>query len=180
VTFKPLFDQFAQLNWLEVVGFLTGIWGVWLAGREKIWTWPVGLVNVIVSGFIFYNARLYADAPLPVVRAGWKLLTAIVLSGLAMTVAAGFMINRLLPDAALPYLDSLVAVFGMLTTLLMARKVLQCWHLWFVIDLLCAGIYWYKGLYLYSLLYLVFCGQVVFAYYAWRGTLMQQQMEPGE
>ena len=49
------------MNWLEVVGFIFGVVGIWLTIKENIWTFPVGLVNVVVSAFLFYGAQLYSD-----------------------------------------------------------------------------------------------------------------------
>ena len=49
------------VNWLEVCGVVFGVGGVWLTIRQNIWCWPVGLVNIILYLYIFFQVRLYAD-----------------------------------------------------------------------------------------------------------------------
>lgn len=40
---------------------MAGLWSVWLITRRNIWTWPIGIVNVVIYFAIFYKLRLYAD-----------------------------------------------------------------------------------------------------------------------
>ncbi|MCU0354696.1 MAG: nicotinamide riboside transporter PnuC [Cytophagales bacterium] len=49
------------MSYLEFFGVVTGAAGVWLASVAHVWTWPVGLVNVILSFFLFYQVQLYPD-----------------------------------------------------------------------------------------------------------------------
>lgn len=46
---------------LEIIGFVFGVAGVWLTIKENLWCFPVGLINVIVSSFLFFDQKLYAD-----------------------------------------------------------------------------------------------------------------------
>ncbi len=50
-----------ELDWLEIFGVIFGVAGVWLTVRQNIWCWPVGLVNIILYLYIFFQVRLYAD-----------------------------------------------------------------------------------------------------------------------
>ena len=49
------------MSLLEVLGASTGALGVWLTAREKVWCWPVSLVNVAIYAVVFREAKLYAD-----------------------------------------------------------------------------------------------------------------------
>lgn len=188
-TFLP---QLPQLDPYEVFGFVTGVLGVWLAVRENVWTWPVGLASVLLSLVVMYQARLLADVALQVfylgitlygwyewlygskqhtalkiARASSRTLLLVCLIGLAATPAVGWLFARY-TEAALPYFDSLLAVFSVLTTFLMGRKLLQHWLFWIVIDLLYTGLFFYKELYWYSALYLLFTALAVKGYLEWR------------
>ena len=59
-------EAWQAMQIIEVIGVLTGIVNVWLAARQHIWTWPVGLVSVAMYVLVFYDARLYADMGLNV------------------------------------------------------------------------------------------------------------------
>ena len=52
---------------LEAAAFVSGAICVWLVVRQNIWNFPLGLINVAISGYIFYQYRLYADSGLQVV-----------------------------------------------------------------------------------------------------------------
>lgn len=45
-------------GWLDVIGFLTGVWGVWWQVRENVWNWPIQLVSSAVYVVVFFQARL--------------------------------------------------------------------------------------------------------------------------
>ena len=51
---------------LELLGFATGGVCVWLAARENIWNWPVGIANNTFYLIVFWRAGLYADSGLQV------------------------------------------------------------------------------------------------------------------
>ena len=40
---------------------------VWLAVKENIWTWPTGIVGVVLYTFVFYWRKLYLNAWLQIV-----------------------------------------------------------------------------------------------------------------
>jgi nicotinamide mononucleotide transporter len=49
------------LSYLEAFGTLTGLVAVALAAADKIWTWPIGLVNVTCFFVLFWQVGLYSD-----------------------------------------------------------------------------------------------------------------------
>lgn len=61
------------ISYLEVVGTVAGLLSVWLAVRNHIGTWPVGVVNVVAFAILFYQFRLYSDALLQVYFFGMSL-----------------------------------------------------------------------------------------------------------
>ncbi|MEM9526839.1 MAG: nicotinamide riboside transporter PnuC [Bacteroidota bacterium] len=61
------------ISYLELVGTLAGLFSVWLAVRNHVGTWPIGLVNVVAFAILFYQFRLYSDALLQVYFFGMSL-----------------------------------------------------------------------------------------------------------
>jgi nicotinamide mononucleotide transporter len=49
------------MSYLEFFGTLLNIGAVWLVARNKILNWPVGLVAILLFGFLFYQIQLYSD-----------------------------------------------------------------------------------------------------------------------
>jgi nicotinamide mononucleotide transporter len=50
-----------KVSYLEFFGLVSGVIAVWLSALANIWSWPVGIVNVILSFFLFYQVQLYPD-----------------------------------------------------------------------------------------------------------------------
>lgn len=50
-----------DLSWLELVGTIFNLWSVWLMTRNRIFSWPIGIIGVILFLMLFWQIRLYAD-----------------------------------------------------------------------------------------------------------------------
>jgi nicotinamide mononucleotide transporter len=50
-----------RVSYLEFFGMVSGSIAVYLSARANIWSWPIGIVNVILSFFLFYQVQLYPD-----------------------------------------------------------------------------------------------------------------------
>jgi nicotinamide mononucleotide transporter len=64
------------ISFLEFFAVITGITAVFLSARANIWSWPVGIVNVVLYFFLFFQVQLYPDMFLQVFffvtnLAGW-------------------------------------------------------------------------------------------------------------
>lgn len=49
------------MSYLELLGTIFNLWSVWLAVKNRVATWPVGLVGVVLFLLLFYQIRLYSD-----------------------------------------------------------------------------------------------------------------------
>ncbi len=49
------------LSYLELIGWMSGIVAVAFSSLGNIWSWPIGIINVISSFFLFYQVQLYPD-----------------------------------------------------------------------------------------------------------------------
>lgn len=50
-----------SMSYLEFFGVVTGLIAVWLSAKAHIWSWPVGIINVILSFILYYQVHLYPD-----------------------------------------------------------------------------------------------------------------------
>jgi nicotinamide mononucleotide transporter len=178
---------------LEIVSVAFALAYLLLAIRQSIWCWPAGLISVVLAMVVFFDARLYMESALQIFyfamsiygwlqwRQGgadhsgvevhwWPIGRHVSVIGLILVLSAGcgWQLQLHRPDAASPYLDSFTTVAAIVTTYMVARKVMENWIYWFAIDSilvflsLSRGLYWYAGLYAF---YLVL---IVVGYRAWR------------
>lgn len=169
---------------------------VGLQVRQNIWGWPIGMVNVGLYVYIFFEAKLYADMGLnalyfvlcavgwwhwlypgenrprlPVTRLtrrdGWRLFAIGLVGWVAM---AGYF--SIYTDAALPVVDSLTVAMSLVAQWLLTRKVLENWHLWIAADVIMVGIYWVKGLQPTVVLYTIYTFLALSGLLAWRKELL--------
>ncbi len=180
----------------EIIGTLLGVIGVGLMIRQNLWAWPVGLVQVAVYAAVFYEAKLYSDALLqiaffliqaygwwhwarsahqaahstaPVQRVTAAALAGWVVAGAAATAGWGWFMHRT-TDAALPWWDAFILVFSLIAQWGQARKVLENWPAWLVVNTVAIGVYWVKDLRLTSGLYLIFWLMALWGWREWRAT----------
>jgi len=183
---------------IELAAVIAGVICVWLTVRQNIWCWPVGLVQVGLYIFIFFEVKLYSDAALhviyvvlgvygwihwarggndraklPVTRLGATASVLWLVTTVVATGALGFFMSRY-TDASVPYGDAFTTVASLVAQWLMARKRLESWLFWITVDVVAIGIYAYKELWLTSLLYLLFLGLAVAGFVAWRWSLGEE------
>ncbi len=190
---------FASLQWLEFIGLVSGLLCVWLLIKENIWTFPIGLVYAFVSVVVMARANLYADTLLNfyyVVMNGygwyyWSYrgtrstddtlivtnmplriggaLTVLVVAG---TVVMGWLLDTR-TDADLAYWDSLTTTMSFAAMWMTARKYIENWIVWLVVDVIATIMYVVKGLDFYAILYGVYLAFAVWGFLAWRRSLLQ-------
>jgi nicotinamide mononucleotide transporter len=151
---------------------------------------------VILYIAIFYHAKLYSDMLLQVVYVflqlyGWhawlrggpnrialpvsRIVAWQVLAWLVACAGGTYLLGTLMyrhTDASFPYVDAFTTVASLIAQWLMARKLLESWLAWIVVDVVSIGLYLRKDLYLTAGLYTVFLFLATLGYFAWRRTLL--------
>ncbi len=183
-----------------LLGLVFGLLAVWFLIKESIWTWPFGILYVLVSFVVFWDARLYGDLLLHVFFLilniyGWyywlfgkdgndhevvittstnKLLIVTFLISLLGIGIFGYFLEHLpnyfedLPASSLPYWDATTSILSVTGMWLTTKKKIENWYYWLLVDILATGIYFYKGVYFFAILYLVYIGMAVSGYLTWK------------
>lgn len=81
-------------------------------------------------------------------------------------------IHTLLPKlfptpASFPYWDSFIAVSSIVAMILMSKRLVDCWIIWFIVDITCVGVYYSKGIMFIMLLYFIFIITAIMGFKNW-------------
>lgn len=49
------------MSYLEFFGTVAGAIAVWISARANVWSWSIGIINVVLLFFLFYQVQLYPD-----------------------------------------------------------------------------------------------------------------------
>lgn len=195
---RTIWAGFADARWLDQANLALGILGVVLMIRRTLWAFPVGLAAVTVQGLLFWDAQFPADAAvqvfffitlawgwrhwvrdrgdspeLPVARLGSRgVVVTLGLAGVAMT---GWVFG-VAPHvgAQMPWRDAFIAAFSVAAQVLQARKNIENWPLWLVVNAVAVASYWKAELAYTAFLYAVYFVLAVAGWRSWRVAMRTQ------
>lgn len=169
--FDAMLQGLMALSGWEVVAALLGVGYILFAARESQWCWPMAFVSTLIYTVLFWEGQLPMQALLNFYYMGmaiygfmlwrqhkhsedniaihsWSLSfnLAFLLIGTTLTAVIGLYLDST-QTSQFPYLDAGVTVFSVLNTWLMARKVLQNWLYWVIIDAAAIVLYLQTGFY---------------------------------
>ena len=196
---SELLGQLATWSPGEIVAVIFAIFYLLLAIRENIWCWFCAGVSTAIFVYVYFGAKLYMESVLNIFYFGmaiygwyvwqsgkgsgktipvttWPANVHIIAAGvIVVLVASSGLLLSTYTDAAFPYVDSATTFAAMWATFLIARKVLENWWYWLVIDVVSIFIYWSRGLELTSLLFVLYVIMIPFGLMAWRRSLNKQR-----
>jgi nicotinamide mononucleotide transporter len=190
-TLNAISSQFQQSSLLELIAVLFAMAYLLLAVRENILCWSAALISTFIFLFIFWRVRLYMESALQIYYIGmaiygwhqwtrsgegetaltisrWNLrqhIIAVVLIA-AATIVSGYLLG-VGTDARLPFLDSFTTWSSVLTTYMVARKILENWLYWLIIDAASIYLYLDRELYFTALLFAIYIIIIFFGWFSW-------------
>ncbi|WP_330983763.1 MULTISPECIES: nicotinamide riboside transporter PnuC [Enterobacterales] len=179
------------MSGMELVACLTYALSVWLAARNNVNTWWIGIVGCLLYGWVFFVARLYADVTLQVFfiltsGIGWvhwlkgnqgckKVITRTTRRSLVIMLVGAFIVAviyaailHFYTNAWSPWLDSLILTFSVLAQLMLMRRKLESWPMWLIVNTIAVPVYAARELWLTAGLYLIFWVNAWYGFYQWR------------
>ena len=163
-----------------------------LAIKQNIVCWSAWILSSCLYTYVMYSAGLYMEALLQIFYVcmgiyGWhqwlnknsteqelpvltwepiKHVGAVTLI-FVLAYASGLLLEKY-TAAALPFLDALTTWGAIVTTYMVANKILEYWIYWFVIDSISIYLFISRELYFTALLFFVYLFMIVIGYRAWK------------
>jgi nicotinamide mononucleotide transporter len=185
-----------QTSYIELVAVAFGLICVWCMKKESVLAFPFGIVNVLIYVYIFFVAKLYANAAINgffflMSVYGWYNWTRkdsnddtiritqcskqeLLLNSVAIIVF--FIIIRIVlvrfTASTIPSWDAITTAVYIVAQWLLSRKKIENWILWIAADTVMIGMCAWEGLYFSSFQYLVFTIIAVLGFREWRAKLI--------
>lgn len=196
--FEVIWQAVSSASPVEQAATVLGLLGVWLATRQNLWNFPVGLVQVVLAGVVFANQRLYADMSLqgvyfvalawgwwcwthpgyarpvlPVTHLTFRNRFLLLGAGLLITLLLSLLLARI--GDSMPMRDAFLATFGVISQILEAHKKLEAWLGWVVVNITGLVICVELGLYWFVVLYMLYLVLSFVGFVSWRRSELQTE-----
>ncbi len=138
------------------------------------------LVLNIYGWYYWINGKKKGDIVLPITISSPK--ETLVLVGLTAVgiVFFGYILRSLpiifeeIAPASLPFWDAATSIISVTGMWLTAKKKLDSWFYWLIVNILATGIYFYKEIYFYSALYFIYITMAIVGYLSWKKAYLRQ------
>lgn len=187
---------YLQANWIELLGSALSIIYLYLSIKQKVSLWIFGFLCSSLYVVVFFQSKFYADMSLQFYYLGvsvfgwisWKagksenrkelpVKRTTPLSGAIILIIAlvfyflYYFILSEYTDSPLPKADAFTTALSIVATWMLARKMIEHWWLWIIVDSVSAGLYFYKALYPTAILFVVYTVMAIIGYRQWKKSL---------
>ena len=193
-------------NIVEIIGTVSGLLYLYLEIKQNKWLWPVGILTSVMYIFVFYTSKFYADMSLQFYYVlisvyGWflwsrgkssdqneelqvrsvtrPLFMGLVLCSLVIYLGISYVLVEF-TDSPLPYWDAFTTALSIVATWMLAKKILEQWIVWVIVNVVSLALYIYKGLYPTSVLFFFYAALSVVGYLQWRKDLVVVKLDMAE
>lgn len=187
---------------LEIIGTLVGLVYLWLEYKASIYLWIASIVMPAIYLFVYFDAGLYADFGiniyyLLIALYGWmtwkygnastsakeevkELPITHMPKRVWINAALAFVVFQFLiawiliqyTDSNVPWMDAFTTTLSIVGMWMLARKYVEQWGVWLVVDVASAGLYIYKELYFTAVLYALYAIIAIFGYKKWKSMMV--------
>ena len=191
-------------QYIEILGTAVGIVYLWQEYHASIHLWITSIIMPAIYLYVYYNAGLYADFAINIYYlviavygwVAWKTgftffgskkqkkelqishapFSAWVKAGAAYIAAQLFIAFILInyTDSSVPWSDAFTTALSIVGMWMLARKYIEQWWVWCVVDVASCALYTYKELYFTAILYAIYAIIAIFGYLKWK-KLMQNE-----
>ena len=185
---------FLSSQWLDILTTILGLIYIWLEYRAHIALWVIGVIMPAPDIVLYWQHGLYGDAgmacyytfaalygfyvwkfvktrkkkePLPIIfMPRRQYLPTIVFFFVAW--AAVYYVLITWTDSTVPLLDSFTNALSFVGLWALARKYVEQWVFWMVVDGVCTFLYIKKGIPFKAMLYGLYVVIAIAGYLKWR------------
>ena len=191
------------VNTLDITATIVGLVYIWLEYKASIYLWIVGIIMPLIDIFLYYEAGLYADFGMAIYYAlaatygyvVWKFgkrnnqgtkeelpITHFKQSQILPAILAFLVIWLIIYEILVPFTNSDVPITDSFANALsfiglwaLARKYLEQWIIWIIVDIVLSALYIYKGIPFKAGLYALYVIIAIAGYHKWKKMIYEKQ-----
>lgn len=189
--------SFLANHWLDITTTALGLAYILLEYKASVWMWVVGFFMQSLGIVLYYQKGLYADcgmefyylamtiygfiawmrhkqktADLPIRHMPLRMAFIWIGIGLALWLIIYLLLSHF-TNSNVPVADAFTTALSVVGIWALARKYLEQWFVWIVVDVVTCGLYFYKGIPFKASLYALYVVIAVFGYFAWKKKLVK-------
>jgi len=195
---NSIIETWQGISTVEFWAVITSIAYAWLASRNNIWCWLFGIVSPVLTMYaLYFYFNLYAEVILqfyyiamafygfyswkfggvnhkekPIENWALKKHILVIFAGLILAFTLGYILKNY-TQASSTYIDSFTTIFAVIATYMTAKRILENWIYWIIIDTVSVFLYAGRGGYFFSLLFITYTIIAIYSFYNWK---RQQQL----
>ena len=193
--------EFLQNHWLDITTTILGLAYILLEYKANVWMWVVGFLMQSLGIVLYYQKGLYADCgmefyylamtvygfidwmrhsskkvDLPIRHMPKK--TAAIWLGIAAFIwLMLYLILTHFTDSRVPVADAFTTALSIVGIWALARKYLEQWFVWIIVDIVTCILYFYKEIPFKASLYGLYVVIAVFGYFKWKNLMHQKSVD---
>lgn len=189
---------FVQMSGWEIAAALMGVAYILLAAKESQWCWPFAFFSTLIYTVLFWEGQLpmqallnfyyigmaiygywlwrkhgKAEDTLAITSWGWYKNGLFIVAGFTISAITTYYLTKT-GQSKSPTLDAYTTVFAVMNTWLMAKKILQNWLYWVIIDAAAVVLYVQTSYYATAALFVLNTLLAVAGYISWVKLYKQQ------
>ena len=161
---------FLSAHWLDITTTILGLIYIWLEYRASIALWFIGIIMPALDIYLYWEHGLYGDSGMnefPITLMPLKLyLPAVLFFFSAWAIIYYVLITW--TNSTVPVLDSFTNALSFVGLWALARKYIEQWWFWIVVDAVCCGLYIQKDIPFKAGLYGLYIIIAIAGYYKWK------------
>ncbi len=184
--------------YIEILGTAVGLIYLWQEYRASIYLWITSIIMPAIYLYVYYQAGLYADFGiniyyLVIALYGWlawrynfslrgkrkeskelsisHIRQGVIIRLALLFLAAWAIISYILihyTNSTVPFTDAFTTALSIVGMYMLARKYIEQWWVWLVVDITSCALYIYKELYFTAALYALYAIIAIFGYRKWK------------
>ena len=191
LSLQGVVNAFVAMPPWEVLAVVLGITYVILAAKESLWAWVFAFFSTIIYTVLFWEGALVSSSFLNLYYmvmavygfilwrgeengeelevSVWEThhILMVIFVGILVSLTAGYL-SQTYADAKHAYLDAFVMIFSIIATWMLAKKILQNWLIWIVVDSVAVVLYWKSGYHATIVLFVLYVVLAFYGYASWR------------